>query len=86
MRNRLILVGAVSFGLLGCTVPSLPLPSISGEAPAPAVSNGGTGAAIEPASAYGTLVLNIRWPATSGYRTALIPDTTGALVISVASG
>lgn len=89
MRHRLILIAAVSFGLIGCTVRPgafVPLPpTASGVADgvAPKVD----GEASKPVSEYGTLTLTIRWPERpEGYQTALIPTSTNALTIKVSSG
>lgn len=91
MRNRLILVAAVSFGLVGCTVRpgslvSLPT-TVSGVSEAGADHGTTTVTDGQPVSEYGSLQLTIRWPERpSGYQTALIPTTTNSLVIKVASG
>lgn len=92
MRHQLLLAAVVSLGLMGCTVRPgsfVSLPTSSGGAP--------VGAEVPPAampdqaqapvSEYGTLQLTIRWPERpTGYQTSLIPSSTNALTIKVASG
>lgn len=88
-HNRLVLTLAVSIGLLGCTVRPLPTATLGGaNAPTSSAPDGVAGdRAAAPVSRYGTLVLNVRWPEPqAGYHTALIPDTTAALLVTVASG
>ncbi len=92
MRHRVLLVAAVSFGMVGCTVRpgslvSLPVATtgasaVSAAQPEPVAEQGQT-----PVSEYGTLSLTVRWPERpTGYQTALIPTSTNTLVIKVSSG
>lgn len=90
MRKALVLAVALTLGLVGCTLRPQPFATTglgldATGAPTSAASIG-TEAAGTPVSQYGMLVLNVRWPERTGYQTALIPDTTAALHISVASG
>lgn len=92
MRNRLFLVAAVSFALVGCTLRPgsfAPMPAtVSGASGAVSSQAGPAGGeAASPVSEYGILTLNIRWPdRPEGYQTALIPTTTSALTIKVLDG
>lgn len=91
-RLRLFLAIVLSFGLFGCTfrpasfapTPTARAGATAGSEAAPASASD---AAQAPVSEYGTLQLTIRWPERpSGYQTALIPTSTNALTIKVASG
>lgn len=92
MRHRVLLVAAVSFGMVGCTVRpgslvSLPVTTAGAPAVSAAQPESGAEQAQLPASEYGTLSLTVRWPERpTGYQTALIPTSTNTLVIKVSSG
>lgn len=83
---------ALSVGLVGCTVKSMPaisdvgtLTGASNVSSAPSVEQPAATSQTPVAPAYGWLNLSIRWPEQTGYNVALLPTTTNAIVIWVKS-
>lgn len=77
---------ALSVGLVGCTVKTMPI--VGEPAASPQVAPASAPQAAEVVAApdtreFGWLNLSVRWPQQDGYQVALLPTTTSALSISV---